>query len=209
MGIAVKVMIPYAVRSTTLDSGVNTKTTVTSPKATGRLYSTSIITQPEKSTEMPRTSITPSLAASTSSWKRSSPSSMPTILTNMIVLSTSSTVKRSPTVPKKALKCAQCAGPPEACELAYFVDVCQPPNHYCINHVINLASGERRVERGCGNFETCYKDWYLGTSDDDKCLQLSSSNVLSYLFECTYCCTQDECNVDLRPPSNTLYTDTT
>ena len=43
--------------------------------------------------------------------------------------------------------CAQCVGPPEACEVAYYEDLCQPPNHYCINYVTNLASGQRLVER--------------------------------------------------------------
>ena len=45
------------------------------------------------------------------------------------------------------VRCAQCAGPPEACEVAFYEDTCDPPNHYCINHVTNLASGDRLVER--------------------------------------------------------------
>ena len=45
------------------------------------------------------------------------------------------------------VRCAICAGPPEACEWAYYEDICQPPNHYCINNVTNLESGAKLVER--------------------------------------------------------------
>ena len=46
-----------------------------------------------------------------------------------------------------SVRCAVCAGPPEACEFAFFEDACYPPKHYCINHVTNLRSGKKLVER--------------------------------------------------------------
>ena len=60
----------------------------------------------------------------------------------------------------------------------------------------------------CGNVQRCYKDWYLGSSDDDKCRQLTGGKVLTYDFECTYCCTKDSCNFDLHPKQDTLYSPT-
>ena len=44
-------------------------------------------------------------------------------------------------------KCAVCAGPPEACEIAFYEDDCRPPNHYCINHISNLDDGRKLVNR--------------------------------------------------------------
>lgn len=126
--------------------------------------------------------------------------------TNLIQLTT--TKKSFATIPAVATKCAVCAGPPEACEIAFYEDDCQPPNHYCINHISNLDDGRKLVNRRCGNITTCYNEWYLGSSDDDKCRQLSSSTVLTYKFECTYCCIKDGCNVDLHPKADTLYSDT-
>ena len=60
----------------------------------------------------------------------------------------------------------------------------------------------------CGNVTSCYNEWYLGSSDDDKCRALSASSTLNYRFECTFCCIKDGCNVDLHPKADTLYTNT-
>ena len=46
-----------------------------------------------------------------------------------------------------SVTCAVCAGPPEACELAYYETTCHPPDHYCINHITTKETGQRLVER--------------------------------------------------------------
>ena len=56
----------------------------------------------------------------------------------------------------------------------------------------------------CGNFDTCYREWWQGTSDEDKCDDLSIwSQKID--FHCTFCCTKDNCNIPVRPSDDTLY----
>jgi len=56
----------------------------------------------------------------------------------------------------------------------------------------------------CGNFDTCYHEWWQGTSDEDKCDDLSIGNQ-KVDFQCTFCCTKDNCNIQVRPSDDTLY----
>ena len=63
-----------------------------------------------------------------------------------------------------SVSCAHCAGPPEACEFAFYEDPCQPPNHYCINHVTNLRSGQKLVERKYVYYHVFYKLQLIQTS---------------------------------------------
>ncbi len=101
--------------------------------------------------------------------------------------------------PYEETQCNVCAGPPEACELAYYSDSCKYPTNYCLNHITNLADGNRLVERKCATVKEVYNNWYLGSSDDDKCRQLNGNSVLTYRFECSYGCVTDDCNADIHP----------
>ncbi|KAL4216548.1 hypothetical protein ACF0H5_024271 [Mactra antiquata] len=111
-----------------------------------------------------------------------------------------------PTLPPVPTICAQCSGPADLCEFIYEEKPCAPPNNYCINRLVNSNDGNRVVERGCGNFNTCYNDWFLDTSDKDKCRNYDVNNLVTLDFKCTYCCISDSCNVPIRPDANTLYT---
>ncbi|WAR31477.1 hypothetical protein MAR_034019 [Mya arenaria] len=104
-------------------------------------------------------------------------------------------------------QCATCFGPPGICEQLYHMTACQPPNNYCINVISNRADGSRIVKRSCGNVDTCYRDWYVGTSDSDKCQNFDDRYVYTLDFDCTFCCTKDRCNVPIHPSDNTLYQD--
>ena len=95
--------------------------------------------------------------------------------------------------------CSICAGPPASCDLAIYDDTCTYPANVCINKLTNLASGDKLITRRCGTSDEAYNDWYLGTSDDDKCRQSSGNKVLTYQFECTFACVKDGCNFDLNP----------
>ncbi|XP_052788727.1 mucin-2-like [Mya arenaria] len=111
------------------------------------------------------------------------------------------------TIPPNPTQCATCFGPPGICEQLYHMTACQPPNNYCINVISNRADGSRIVKRSCGNVDTCYRDWYVGTSDSDKCQNFDDRYVYTLDFDCTFCCTKDRCNVPIHPSDNTLYQD--
>ena len=57
----------------------------------------------------------------------------------------------------------------------------------------------------CGNFDTCYREWFQGTSDYDKCDTVSEDNFQKLDFQCTFCCVENNCNADIRPAESTLY----
>ena len=54
----------------------------------------------------------------------------------------------------------------------------------------------------------CYKEWFLGSSDNSRCQNFVENNIYTTDFQCTYCCTKDDCNAPLRPSPDSLYTDT-
>ncbi|WAR30996.1 hypothetical protein MAR_033538, partial [Mya arenaria] len=93
--------------------------------------------------------------------------------------------------------CHVCTGPLVICENLHRPQACDPPNNYCINHIVNHNDG-------CGNFDTCYREWWQGTSDEDKCEDLSTNNQ-KLDFQCTFCCVSDNCNIPVRPAESTLY----
>ncbi|KAH3779296.1 hypothetical protein DPMN_157097 [Dreissena polymorpha] len=100
-------------------------------------------------------------------------------------------------------KCHQCTGPIQICEQIHFSKLCLYPNNYCINHITNHLDGTRTVNRTCGNFDTCYREWHLGTSDEDKCDVIKNNQHVD--FQCTFCCIKNDCNVPLRPAEDSLY----
>ncbi|XP_060580582.1 uncharacterized protein LOC132737333 isoform X1 [Ruditapes philippinarum] len=120
---------------------------------------------------------------------------------------TSTTSKQPWTKPPVTTMCAVCSGPKFLCEKLFAHTPCSPPNNYCINKIINHLDGTKTVERSCGNFSTCYREWYLGSSDSDTCRAFHEDDPLYLDFECTYCCVSDNCNFPLHPSGDTLYKD--
>jgi prepilin-type N-terminal cleavage/methylation domain-containing protein len=113
----------------------------------------------------------------------------------------------TPTPPAQvaSIKCRTCtAGAEDVCELIHEEITCTAPNNYCITFVDNQDDGSKIVKRGCGNFQRVHDEWYQGTSDDDKCRE--RINVQQNLaFTCTFGCTTDNCNDNLRPSNDSLY----
>ena len=104
-----------------------------------------------------------------------------------------------------SIKCRACTpGAEDVCEIIHEEITCTEPNNYCITFVDNQDDGSKIVKRGCGNFERVHTEWYQGTSDDDKCRE--RINVQQNLaFTCTFGCTTDNCNDNLRPATESLY----
>ncbi|KAH3852929.1 hypothetical protein DPMN_095450 [Dreissena polymorpha] len=58
----------------------------------------------------------------------------------------------------------------------------------------------------CGTYDECENDWWHSTSDDPDCQDYKpDQNTFKYIH-CTYCCTTDNCNRDIKPAQDTLYT---
>jgi hypothetical protein len=103
------------------------------------------------------------------------------------------------------VKCRSCvAGMEDICERVHEEITCAAPNNWCITFVDNQADGSKNVSRGCGNFDRVWREWYEGTSDDDKCRErIDLTNT--FAFSCTFGCGADNCNDNLRPADDTLY----
>ncbi|XP_060569181.1 mucin-2-like isoform X2 [Ruditapes philippinarum] len=120
-----------------------------------------------------------------------------------------SSTKKSPFTisPSKSIRCKVCSGPDFLCEKLYTDQDCVYPNNYCLNTVRNYLNGTRSVNRRCDNFQNCYRNWFLGSSDVDKCRRYDERQIVTLEFDCTFCCIQDGCNKPLRPTDETLYKD--
>jgi hypothetical protein len=98
---------------------------------------------------------------------------------------------------------------PELCELVTVETTCTAPNNFCFTFIDNHADGTKTVQRSCGNFERAYREWWQGTSDDDKCRE--RIDIEQHLdFTCTFACEKDNCNQSgrsLRPADDELYMD--
>jgi prepilin-type N-terminal cleavage/methylation domain-containing protein len=114
-------------------------------------------------------------------------------------------VAPAPPAQVASIKCRSCiAGADDVCELVHEEITCTAPNNFCITFVDNQDDGTKIVKRGCGDFERVRVEWYQGTSDDDKCRE--RINVQQNLaFTCTFGCTTDNCNDNLRPADDSLY----
>ncbi|KAL4219573.1 hypothetical protein ACF0H5_022147 [Mactra antiquata] len=117
------------------------------------------------------------------------------------------TTKKQPfTLGPKTTVCETCSVSVELCDVLHEPTNCEPPFNYCINKIINKRNGDREINRSCGNFTMCYKDWFLGSSDNDKCRGYDENNIVTLDFSCTFCCVTDGCNAKIRPDDNSLYT---
>ncbi|KAL3872190.1 hypothetical protein ACJMK2_040133 [Sinanodonta woodiana] len=130
----------------------------------------------------------------------------------MGVLSTIPAVasKRPPvTLPPVAKTCFVCTADstPENCEYTNEEKQCDPPNNYCMNVITNSITGTRTVEKKCTTFDDCYSNWWQGSSDEEQCQTYVPSVSMTANFQCSFCCTEDRCNDELKPLRETLYQD--
>jgi len=122
---------------------------------------------------------------------------------------------------RKKNYCATCSGPEFLCEKLFDIQECPDDKPFCINQITNRKDGTRSVVRGCGTTDTCYKEWFLGSSDIDKCRNWDDQ-FRTLDFDCTFCCYPHDpnpqhggapydgdpnkgCNEPLRPDSGSLY----
>ena len=111
---------------------------------------------------------------------------------------------------KQDLQCHVCdPGMPEVCDQVTVQATCTYPNNFCVTIVDNNQDGTRSVTRRCGNFaDDTYREWYQGTSDDDKCRERIDIEQQQVDFKCTFTCEKANCNQSggsLRPPADALY----
>ena len=101
------------------------------------------------------------------------------------------------------VQCHQCTGPAQICEQIHFPTTCKWPNNVCGMHITNHLDGTKTVIRGCASNEFSYREWYLGTSDEDKCDVIKNNQHVD--FQCSFACTKKDCNNGLRPPEDSLW----
>ena len=103
--------------------------------------------------------------------------------------------------------CSQCTGPIQICEQVHPEKTCSWPNNACGVHIKNNLDGTRQVTRGCMSQDSIWLEWYLGTSDEDKCDVIKNNQHVDY--QCTFACTASKCNsgsgTGLRPSDDTLW----
>ena len=57
----------------------------------------------------------------------------------------------------------------------------------CVN-IKNFKDGSRVYNRYCESFSCMYSWWYETTSDNDRCQMVTSSQISTLEYECTFCC---------------------
>ena len=101
------------------------------------------------------------------------------------------------------VKCEVCSGPPQICEQVHATRTCKYPNNACGNIITNRLDGTKSVTRGCASYDFLRRDWYQGTSDEDKCDVIKNNQHVD--FQCSFGCTKDKCNNPLRPAQDSLW----
>ncbi|MCP5158846.1 MAG: prepilin-type N-terminal cleavage/methylation domain-containing protein [Gammaproteobacteria bacterium] len=86
------------------------------------------------------------------------------------------------------------------CEKLHQETSCPAGQNFCVTKITNHQDGTRSITRSCADFDTMYKDWFLGTSDIDKCRLYDQDNFITLKFDCTFGCMSDNCNeaIDLK-----------
>lgn len=100
------------------------------------------------------------------------------------------------------------SAPPELCQQLTIETTCAYPKNYCMTEVNNHADGSKDVRRYCGSYEDMYREWWQGTSDDDKCRVIDGT--VTEDVRCTFGCETPNCNQaggTLRPPEDVLFHD--
>ena len=100
--------------------------------------------------------------------------------------------------------CHFCAGPLAICEQLHTSQPCPLGYNFCATHVTNHLDGTRSVTRGCASYPFIRREWWQGTSDDDKCDKAAVPNQ-HVDFQCTFACVKPDCNAPLRPSDSTAY----
>ncbi|XP_052253855.1 uncharacterized protein LOC127860085 isoform X2 [Dreissena polymorpha] len=167
---------------------------------TGGYSSTGTISATSSSSNSPTSSTAPSTTGSLLTGTSSTMSSPPETSTP----TTTTTGPRGTSETTTAIQCTLCKVNPQLCFVLTKVEMC--PDSYCINEVTNKEDGSKWVDRRCGTYDECENDWWHSTSDDPDC-QDYKPDINSYKdIHCTYCCTTDNCNRDIKPSQDTLYT---
>jgi type IV pilus assembly protein PilA len=120
------------------------------------------------------------------------------------------TARRPGAAGEASIQCHVCdPSMPELCEVVTVETTCTAPNNFCFTFIDNHEDGSKTVQRSCGNFARAYREWWQGTSDDDKCRErIDVEQKLD--FTCTFACEKDNCNQSgrsLRPDDDALYMD--
>ncbi|XP_052236313.1 multiple epidermal growth factor-like domains protein 10 isoform X7 [Dreissena polymorpha] len=109
-----------------------------------------------------------------------------------------------PTAAPQPIQCTVCKVNPQLCFVLTKLETC--PDSYCINEVTNNEDGSKWIDRRCGTYDECENDWWHSTSDDPDCQEYKPNENTMKDIHCTYCCTTDNCNMDIKPAQDTLYT---
>lgn len=110
---------------------------------------------------------------------------------------------------KKAIKPVSaivCSG--DTCGLIPGLDPseqCSAATPFAVTTFKNSDDGSQVFTKSCGSQNFCERDWWQGTSDRTECIQFDTDQTYYRNFECSYCCTSDNCNQNAFPPKNTLY----
>lgn len=95
----------------------------------------------------------------------------------------------------------------DVCDVIYEETQCAYPTNYCMNVISNKNDGTKTVERKCSPFEDVVKQWWMATSDEQVCQDYIPDRVVNSEFVCSFACTEDKCNLDQKPPKETLWSD--
>ncbi|XP_052774151.1 uncharacterized protein LOC128212847 [Mya arenaria] len=109
------------------------------------------------------------------------------------------TQSRSVPIATTHRSCFVCAGPLAICESLFKSVTCPVDKQFCINELTNRADASRKVVRRCGTQQECHDSWLNGTSSSGKCANFDQIFVYTSQFTCDYCCTSDNCNLQVNP----------
>lgn len=57
----------------------------------------------------------------------------------------------------------------------------------------------------CGTHEECFRDWWRGSSDNDKCTGYDDTQTVNNAIHCVFCCDKNLCNEPTVPLKDDLY----
>lgn len=90
-------------------------------------------------------------------------------------------------------------GPPKVREQIHHDANCPSEKPLCGMYLNNHDDGTRVIDYKCLSMNECYSDWFLGTSDSDRCQTWKPGFIKTVAYECTYCCAGDHCNAPASP----------
>ncbi|WAR23114.1 hypothetical protein MAR_036783 [Mya arenaria] len=51
----------------------------------------------------------------------------------------------------------------------------------------------------CGTEQECHDGWFVKYSSNDRCLNFDERFLYTSSFTCEFCCTSDNCNINVNP----------